>query len=307
MSRRRKPITLAATAATVVLATVVASSAFAGFAADPRIDDVQLGKKHGVAYVKDSETVVDSGSTLAPTGCPGKGDAWRVAGGGFSSSKPFNFINMSRPLDHVDADSAADDYWEVESYSSAVGTKITGYAVCMKAPKLKYASEIAPNEATSERSLSVACPGKTQPISGGASISHSDSFLSSLSASGNSLTAAVRDATGGTGNFAADAVCLKTRRIETVRASRIVDPVTQGRVKVLCEAPAMPMGMLYQLHRPDLNPIPVFESRPIDGRDGDKIPDDGWRVGFNNTSAQPQKVTVTSNCLPPVAIPKAGP
>lgn len=288
-----------------VAAAAFASSAFAGFAADPRIDDVQLGKSHGLAYVKDAETVVDSGSTLAPTGCPGKGDAWRVAGGGFSAGKSFNFINMSRPLDHVDADTDADDYWEVESNSSAVGTKITGFAICMKVPKLKYASEIAPNGAGDERELSVECPGKTEPIAGGASISNSDSYLSSIYRTGATVNAVVNDATGGTGNFAADAVCLKSKRIETVRASRIADPLTPVNVKILCDAPALPMGILYQIHGPGLIPIPVFESRPIDGKDKDRIPDDGWTVGVSNTSTDPQRVTAQAVCLsPPVTIPR---
>lgn len=305
MVSRRGSIALVV-ALTAVAFAGVAASAFAGFAADPRIGDMQLGEKHGVAYVKDSETVVDSGSTLAPTGCPGKGGAWRVAGGGFSAGRSFNFINMSRPLDHADADTDADDYWEVESNSSAVGTKITGYAICMKEPKLAYSSATAPGSLSGERALSVECPGRTKPIGGGASISNSDSFLTSLYRSGNTWNAAVHDATGGTGNFTADAVCLKSRRLETVRKSRIVDPVTQVNVKILCDAPAMPMGILYQLHGPGLSPIPVWESRPIDTGDRDRIPEDGWRVGISNPSAEAQRVTVGTTCLtPPVSIPRS--
>ena len=72
MLSHKAPVALIVAPAIVVLAAVLASSAFAGFAADPRIGDVQLGKKNGLAYVKDPETVVDTGSTLAPTGCPAR-------------------------------------------------------------------------------------------------------------------------------------------------------------------------------------------------------------------------------------------
>ena len=43
MRNRREPVGLAVATATVLLAALFASSAFAGFAADPRIGDVQLG------------------------------------------------------------------------------------------------------------------------------------------------------------------------------------------------------------------------------------------------------------------------
>ena len=153
-------------------------------------------------------------------------------GGGYSAGKSFNLINMTRPLDYTDADQKADDYWEVESNSSGVGTKITGYAVCMKEPKLKYATEVAPDSSDAERTLSVACPGKTEPIGGGASISHSDSYLESLYPSGKSFKAEVHDFSDGTGNFAADAICLKNPSVETVkrtlRVQRQLDPQRQG-------------------------------------------------------------------------------
>ena len=306
MKSRREPIILVVVLATLASTAAFSTSAFAGFAADPRIGDVQLGKRDGVAYVKDTETVADSGSTLAPAGCPGKGDAWRIAGGGFSAGTAFNLINMTRPLDYTDADHAADDYWEVESNASGVGTKITSYAVCMKEPKLKYVTAVAPDSSDADRVLSVDCPGKTKPISGGGSISHSDSFLASLYPKGNSLTAAAHDSLDGTGNFTADAVCLKSRNIETVRTSRIVDPVTQTNVKVLPEAPAMAMGNIYQTQRgstgiPDPFPStqPVFQSVPFDGKDKDTIPDDGWKVGISNTSSEPMRITLFSTFYMP--------
>jgi len=108
-----------------------------------------------------------------------------VAGGGFSAGRRFNLINMSRPLDYTDADHTADDYWEVESNAAGVGTKITGYAICMKERKLRYASAIAPDSSDGNRTLSIDCPGETMPIGGGGSIGHSDSFLSSLYRAGH--------------------------------------------------------------------------------------------------------------------------
>ena len=77
MVSRRESIALAVALTTVALTALFASAAFAGFAADPRIGDVQLGRQDGIAYVKDTEKVVDTGSTLAPSGCPGKGEALR--------------------------------------------------------------------------------------------------------------------------------------------------------------------------------------------------------------------------------------
>ncbi len=297
MVRGRKPIVLLVAMATIALAATIASSAFAGFAADPNIGDKQLGRNDGIAYVKDAETVVDTGSTLASAGCPGKGDAWRVAGGGFDAGHSFNLINMSRPLDHSDADTAPDDYWEVESNSADGGTKITSYAICMKEPKLKYVSAVAPDSATSERKLSVDCPGKSEPISGGGSISHSDSFLTSLYSKGGTWTAAVHDFNAGTGNFTADAVCLRSKRLERVPVRPIlIDPVTQVNIKILCEAPAQPMGSLYQLIRPTLGPDPTFASFPIDGNDKDRIPDDGMQIGVKNTTTEPVTVRASAMC-----------
>ena len=284
---------------------MLASSASAGFAADPRIGDVQLGKRDGIAYVKDVETVVNSGSTVASTGCPGNGDSWRIVGGGYSAGKFFNLINMTRPRDYTDADSKADDYWEVESNAAGVGTKITGYAVCMKEPKLKYVNEVAPDSSDAERKLSVACPGKTQPIGGGASIGQSDSFLESLYPSGKSFKAEVHDASAGTGNFAADAICLKSSSVETVERTLRVEANSNRNVKVLAEAPAMAMGNLYQTQRGGIGiphpgiPGTIVESRPFDGKDKDTIPDDGWQFRLANNSSKAEKVTVGSiNFIP---------
>ena len=306
MFNRSKPIALVVAFATVALAAVFASSASAGFGADPRIDDVQLGKKHGIAYVKDTETVVDSGSTLASTGCPGKGDSWRVAGGGFSAGRPFNLINMSRPLDYTDADHAADDYWEVESNAAGVGTKVTGYAICMKERKLRYASAIAPDSSDGNRTLSIDCPGGTKPIGGGGSISHSDSFLSSLYPSGNSWNVDAYDSLGGTGNLTADAVCLKSKHVETVKRRFRVAADSNRNVKVLAEAPAMPMGNVYQTQRcsivipaPGIPCQPVFSSHPFDGRDKDKLPDDGWEIGASNPSSKSLRVTAYLSSFKP--------
>lgn len=275
------------------VAVVFASSASAGFGPDPRIGDVQLGKKNGVAYVKDAETVVDSGSTLASAGCPGKSDSWRVAGGGFDVGRSFNFINMSRPLDYTDPDHAADDYWEVESNSSGTGTKITSYAVCLKERKLRYASAVAPDSVDAERTLSVDCPGRTEPIGGGGSIGHSDSFLTSLYPTGNTWNVAAYDSLGGNGNLTADAVCLKSRHVETVKEKFRVAASSSRNVKIIGEAPSMPMGILYQtLGPPGIPAQPVFASHPYDGKDKDRIPDDGWEIGASNTSSQALKVTV---------------
>jgi len=301
--RSSGPTALLAAIAALLISAILASTASAGFMPDPKLGDVQLGKRDGIAYVKDSETTVSPGISLASAGCPGKGDAWRIAGGGFAAALPNTLINMSRPLDHADADHAADDYWEVESNSAQAGSKLTSYSICMKESKLRYTSAIASDDPTGDRSLSVRCPGRTEPISGGGSIGSTGGFLSSLYADGSRWNVIAHDADDGTGNFTADAVCLKSKRVEIVRASRIVDPVTQANVKVLCEAPAMPLGSVYQWHHGEVIGRPVLDL-PIDGKDKNSIPDDGWKVGLFNPSSEPERVRVTSTCFDPVIRPR---
>ena len=66
-------------------------------------------------------------------------------------------------------------------------------------------------------------------------------------------------------------------------------------VKVIAEAPAMAMGNLYQTQGGSIGPgIPstVFVSRPFDGNDKDKVPEDGWEFSISNTSSSSEKVTV---------------
>ena len=296
----RKPIALVAALAAV---TILAPSAFAGFVADPRDGDVLLGKRAGIAYVKDTETVPASGSALAPTGCPGSGDSWRIAGGGFATNRAGNLLNTSRPLDYADDDSDADDFWQAGSNSAKPGSKITGYAVCMREPNLRYASEVASASTKDFRKVSVDCPGKTEPLGGGGSISPPGSFLSSLYPSGDSWKVAAYDADGGTGNLTADVVCLKSGRIETVEQSFRVAADGSRNVKIIGEAPSMPMSNVYETQRDSTgipNPFPRigFESRPFDDGDRNEVPD-GWRIGISNLTSEAQRVTVYSTFLDP--------
>ena len=298
MFNRSKPIALVVAFATVALAAVFASSASAGFGADPRIDDVQLGKKHGIAYVKDTETVVDSGSTLASTGCPGKGDYLRSVAA-FSAGRPFNLINMSRPLDYTDADHNADDYfWEVESNARGRRNEAHGLRDLHEGAEAPVRERDRPRFVGWGPNAVDRLPGRDKPIGGGGSIGHSDSFLSSLYPSGNSWNVDAYDSLGGTGNLTADAVCLKSKHVETVKRRFRVAADSNRNVKVLAEAPAMPMGNVYQTQRcsivipaPGIPCQPVFSSHPFDGKDKDKLPDDGWEIGASNPSSKSLRVT----------------
>ena len=58
----------------------------------------------------------------------------------------------------------------------------------------------------------------------------------------------------------------------------------------------MPMGSLYQLLGPILGPGPGFASFPIDGKDKDRIPDDGFQIGVKNTSTEPVTVRASAMC-----------
>ena len=64
----------------------------------------------------------------------------------------------------------------------------------------------------------------------------------------------------------------------------------------------MAMGNLYQTQGGSIDPgIPstVFVSRPFDGKDKDKVPEDGWEFSISNTSSKAEKVTVGATTLIP--------
>ncbi len=284
----RRGITIAIVTALPLLA---AANALAGSEPDPRPGDKLLGTKGGIAYVADPEVSSASQTTSYAT-CPKLNQGWRIAGGGVRTTDKNAIVFSSRPLDIYlsfgDDDLVPDDYWESIG-TPAIGKKLTTYAICMKEPKLKYETVTTPSGPTALRSAVDSCPGKTRPTGGGGFIATTGSYISSIYPSGkSSWGVSLLDVNGGNGGMTNNFVCLKAKH--TSKATKKIT-VAAGKVratKATCKGGAHVTGggLKFSGHSGDGK---LISSYPIDGKDADRVPDDGWKVqGYNQTAGDLQ-------------------
>jgi len=286
---RRAARLLLALAATAI-ACFAASLALAGSQPDPRPGDKQLGTKGGITYVSDTATSSDPSFAQSSAACPGldKGK-WRIAGGGFRTNDKAGAITATRPQDLYippdgDVDSVPDDFWESDA-EIAVGKKVSSYAICMKSEGLSYQLQSQPDESDAIRSSTQSCSGKSQPTGGGGFIATTDSYLSSVFPTGkNKWRVDLLDATGGHGGMQSQVVCLHDKQLRRATTKVTMPSAKVKSAKATCKGGAHVTGGGIRMGKDGGDGI-ALASYPVDGKDADKVPDDGWKVqGYNRTA-----------------------
>ena len=296
-----KRFLLAVVAATAVLTAIVAPAALGGSQPDPRPGDKQLGTVGGIAYVSDTVTSTNPNYVESDATCPKLGQGWRIAGGGVKLGYKDGALSASRPLDIYlsfgDDDEFLDDFWEASGHAP-VGKKLSSFAICMKQPKLKYVRVDQPDDLSLSRTHVDSCPGKTRPTGGGGFIATTNSYLSSIFPSGkDKWGVGLLDANGGTGGMTSDFVCLKAKPKPKKISKRITIPTMKTKAaKASCPADMHVTGGGAKFAGA-AGEGKLLSSYPVDGKDADKIPDDGWKVQGNNVSAVSQDLTAYAICM----------
>jgi hypothetical protein len=288
--------------ATIAIATaaslLLASQAFAGSQPDPRPGDKQLGTKGGIAYVSDTVTSSNPVYTESDATCPKLDKGWRIAGGGFRVGDKAGSLSASRPLDIYlsfgDDDLHPDEFWEA-SGDLALGKKLSSFAICIKEPKLHYVRADTPDGDSAPRSATDSCPGRTRPTGGGGFIATSNSYITSLFPKGRSKwSVGLYDGIGGIGGMTSDFVCLKAKQKRAAERTTVPAAKTKA-VKAACPSKSRVTGGGARFSG-DPGDAKLLASYPVDGKDPDSIPDDGWKAQGHNDTAGPLQLKAYAIC-----------
>ena len=280
----------AAFAVVVGVVLMTAGQAFAGSAPDPRPGDKVLGTKGGITYVFDTEHVTNPAFTEALAACPNAGGRSRITGGGIriAGDPTTSALTSSRPLDldtvFGDDDVDPDDYWE-GSGDADLGTPVTGYAICAKLEGLRYERLTFPSQPSAERLGTGSRSDGRKVTGGGGFIATTGSSVTSMYPSAkDKWSVAAYDTAGGLGGTTADFVCLRSRHLKTAVRNRSIPPGSADFAKAKCSRKGSHVtgGGALVSGGPSANLL--SSSYPIDGRDRDKVPDDGWTATAYNQS-----------------------
>jgi hypothetical protein len=293
MFRRGAPIAIA-----IAAFLLLASQAFAGSQPDPRPGDKQLGTKGGIAYVSDTVTSSNPVYTESDATCPKLDKGWRIAGGGFRVGDKAGSLSASRPLDIYlsfgDDDLDPDEFWEA-SGDLALGKKLSSFAICIKEPKLHYVRADTPDGDSAPRSATDSCPGRTRPTGGGGFIATSNSYITSLFPKGRSKwSVGLYDAIGGIGGMTSDFVCLKAKPKRAAKEATVPAAKTKA-VKATCPSDSHVTGGGARFSG-DPGDAKLLGSYPVDGKDADHVPDDGWKAQGHNDTVGPLQLKAYAIC-----------
>lgn len=295
-------------AAAVAALVALAAPAVAGGPFDPVGGEVAQGKVAGLKYVKESLAVGSSGTMsppheMAAVSCGTHSSPWHPTAGGvrMTGGAASNTIQALRPMDLDDAfeapaNSTPDDWWD-GTVTSVVGRTLTGYAICGRS-SFGYVRLSVPAGSSTERSATVSCPAGKHLVGGGGFIATTDSRItSSFPVDGDTWKVALFDSVGGAGGMEAYAVCRKAGQVARVsHRVRGIDASSGDSATVLCAAGRHVIGGGGKMSGP-ISQGSLAASLPVDGRDRDHVPDDGWRVvGYNHGGAA-KSVTAYALCV----------
>ena len=294
MNRRAAGAVVAIVTGCLLAVTAATSASAVGI--DPTPNDVQLGKQGGLAYVEDSETAVSPGTTDALAACPDVGGSWQLVGGGVNLTFPFDAVSGSRPvdLDVADRDKLPDDYWQATSFLLPAHT-IRSFAICSRHPHARYRSKPLPHSTTTRRSGKTSCPRKTAPSAGGGFVVEPGGYIGSLFPIGSrNWEVAATDPSGGTGHVSAEVICLHGRKTKTYTEKLDIGDGDFGTATPHCPPSRHVTGGGVKIPHP--GPSAVISSYPVDGNDGDPVPDDGWSSTAVNDSSKKARATFYAFC-----------
>lgn len=294
MTRRTRIMTTTTAAALLGLAghTVAAQAA-----------TTPLGSADGVRYKTSSALLPSDGSAPPNAGATaGCDEGWKaVAGGQTIGSKPGLGIS--------DSWVGQDKYWYAEAWHHAdVATRLRTFAICMKNPELSTSTVVSPElSASSNPTADVICK-EGSAVSGGVMTVGDDASHFSLNASFPIDTTADADTVpdngwrsyvdyagpgGDTVHFSG--TCLAGWALTYTKATISVPAKTALSTKATCPSGSIAVGG--GVHVPGETELShVIASRPWDGKDRNKAPEDGWRAGVRNEAPHSLSITVHAVC-----------
>jgi hypothetical protein len=296
-------------AVSLVLIVALGTPAAAGGPVDPVGGETKLGTTAGLRYLRESLTVGSSGGWSNPyegaeISCGGHSSPWHPASGGskVSGSADANTISGQRSLD-LDAafespdNAKPDDFWEVV-VRSVVGRTLTGVAICSRST-FRYRTVEAQSGTSTNRGGSAHCPSTHRVVGGGAFIATTNSFVnSSFPTTKNSWRSRIYDSVGGAGGMYTQVVCLRKPH-KVVRKGAHKSGITAGSaatVTARCPKGRHVIGGGGRWSG-SIDRAWLATSLPIDARDSDSVPDDGWRVTGYNSAGGNKTLTAFALCV----------
>jgi hypothetical protein len=296
-----------AVAAAVILGLSTPIAASGGTTPDPDLNDTVLGTTGGVRYASDT-AIYDLGSGFASVAAGCGRNRWHMLGGGSKAggAAATAWQAANRPEDYTDADTDGDDGWLVGGYG-VNPDQITAYSICIRDGDLRYTFKDVADSSSGLRTGTVQCGGaKWQVTTGSPFIATSGSWINSSipqddadagSEADDGWTGDVYDTIGGTGGFIVSAVCaahLDLRYVQRSPSSLAAGSAVSREAD--CKPSEHVVGGGAKVSGPE-NRARLVSTFPVDGDDGDSIPDDGWQSRAYNISGTDKKVTAYAICL----------
>jgi hypothetical protein len=288
--------------------TVLAAAiAFAALASGASAATTTLGKAGGLKYVRGSETVAAAGasatSARAKASCGQS--PWKTTGGGVALAGAVSDTYASLDSDQLHSWFGA--AWHV----SQPKRTLSSFGICSKSTAISHdvhLASIPQAPPTSYGSASIDC-AQGHVIGGGslATADDTDVFIETThprdaAADGDSIPddgwQTYMTLFDGTGVSAlVYGICRKGAIPSYPVAQKTLDANHSLRLKARCPSDHVHVagGGVYETGSPLT--AHVAATRPIDGADRDRIPDDGWSAKVHNGTPTTQQVTVTAICI----------
>lgn len=263
-------------------------------------------------YVTQQTNVASGGALAWDADCPAGS---RVTAGGGEIAGPQGDVHITStfPFDGPDAGALNDDAWRFQSFNDTATTKRERvYAACLRlgagGGELEHLTELrAVGGGTTSGGMDIGCQGD-RVVGGGISMpgipednvvnsTHPDSLFNTSGTPDDRWVGRFTTSNGPT-NLIEHAICLPAG-VMKMRYTSAFKPVFGGQTKtVVARCPAKKGwhvaggGIRGVFFRPTV-------TRPWDGKDKGRAPDDGWiaKAGLPNVSSDPVVAQVHAICL----------
>ena len=291
----------------LAFATLGAGAALAGSEPDPDTGDTDLGTS-GLRYSSDSEAfnLSNLGYARAVAGCGP--ETLHTAGGGVKLTGPGaadRRHSTTAPYDWYDLDTAPEDGWVASGYGQSAGT-LTTFAICISKPQPTYLTSAVADSDHRVRSAERDCePGDGKAIAGGGSIATSESFMSQSyptdDGDGNATpddgwAIRVYDTVDGMGGMSLRVVC-HSGPVTYASSQDSAGPGHGASATAPCTAGTHVAGGGAKMSGPG-GQVHLAGTHPVDGEDGNLVPDDGWKASGFNDSSRRRTLTTFATCIP---------
>jgi hypothetical protein len=281
-------------------ACALAGALLLALAASSHAATTTLGQEGGLKYVRAQTTVAATGATRAgaytEVRCGRR--PWKTTGGGaaLSGDAGASFLSQIQTGSRATTGAA----W----HALQPQRKLSVYGICSKSKAVSWAGQLQTfPPAPSTLGASITC-AEVHVLGGGVFANHEDSYINTTMP----MDAGDPDSSPDDGWRAFDALLAGTSAPMIVydicrtgpppvyrSASRQLDPGEALTLRARCNAGHVTGGGAYVSGLADDAHMAV--SRPIDGGDRGRVPDDGWEATVSNDSAAPETATVHAICI----------